>query len=150
MTSQLQQHIASSQRFKDVRCCTSERQAFPKEHSTFLLGLDASEGRSAKTYVPQVLKHGSSDAASKYLSLLKLLTFRVVLVSLDSCMPTFWNSPLKQDSMQWEDCWNHTTDRHSFISLAEICGFSLNSITTTSFMIANDTGEYSLMQYSVL
>jgi len=28
--------------------------------------------------------------------------------------------------------------------------FSLNSITTTSCMIANDTGEYSLMQYFVL
>jgi len=61
VTSQLQQHVASSQRFKDVRCCTLERQAFPKEHSTFLLGLDASEDRSAKTHVPQVRTAEAAD-----------------------------------------------------------------------------------------
>ena len=80
MTSQLQQHIASSQRFKDVRCWTSERRAFPKEHSTFLLGLDASEGCSAKTHVPQVRTSPANTEHSRTVVWHKVTADRVLIV----------------------------------------------------------------------
>jgi len=80
VTSQLQQHTASSQRFKDVRCCTTERQAFPKERSTFLLGLDASEGRSVKTHVPQVRTSPANTERSQAVVWHKETADRVLIV----------------------------------------------------------------------